>query len=341
MKNSNNAIVTLALYASSSFIAAAFGQTTVSSDECLVNRGMSPDSIAGKRYTISTKCFTDFGWKSPLDDAVLTTSTNYDYMSRFYSENNGVSWTHGGVDFVGTYSTDTRVYSIGAGTVYSVSRKSSTTRNTSSVVIKHKSDNGTSFLVTYGHVYSDLNANDTVQAGQDIGSLRLYGAPIHLHFELNESESVSGYGGVKANTKNPVDFLRNNLAQKSDVTQSTEVNGPSTNGLLTLKTNSTLALNAYDTVKWNAQSFAKTVSVFATYDNPSNYITGHKFSYIPGTLYYGVGNNVGSSLDYIPLQYSMPIGTTPVWAVLIDETDHSRWSYIKLRCGTIAAPNCF
>lgn len=193
--------------------------------QCRSDRGMDATAQAGARYLIPTRCFTDFGWSSPLSDTVLTTSTNYDYRSRFYSANNGVTWTHGGVDLVGSYSEATSVYAIGAGTVYSVSRKTAATANTSNVVVRHTALNGTQFLVTYGHVYSDLNAGDSVTEGQVVGTLRTYGSPIHLHLEVNTGDGVSGFGGVKANTQNPTQFLRGNPGRAPDTITATITGG--------------------------------------------------------------------------------------------------------------------
>jgi hypothetical protein len=118
----------------------------------------------------------------------------------------------------------------------------------------------------------------------------------------------------------------------SSSNNSSNVIGSPTVGLVNLKSNGSLPSgNAYDTVEWTVSNFSKSVTIFLTYENPSLYINGHAFSFINGNFFVGLGNTPSSSLNWVPLNYAMPSNGTAVWAVLIDETDRSRWGYVKLR----------
>lgn len=112
------------------------------------------------------------------------------------------------------------------------------------------------------------------------------------------------------------------------------VSGAPTAGLVSLKSNGTIASGtdtlAYDTIEWTANNFSASLTAFATYDDPGMYTNGHAFGFVSGTFFNGVGNSPQSSLNWIPLSYLMPNGT-PVWAIVIDESNNSRWGYVKLR----------
>lgn len=183
------------------FITEAPLSQKIAKSSCPSHRGSFTGAVAGKRYNIPVECFTDYGWAHPLGTLPLTSSTNYDYKSQFYT----YAWKpHGGVDLVGE-STATRVYAIDDGTVVAVTRNDNA-NNTSNVVVQHVAADGTVFYVTYGHVYSNWQINRPISKGAFIGTLRKYGTPIHLHLEVNTSK-YSSFGKVKPNTQIPTYFL--------------------------------------------------------------------------------------------------------------------------------------
>ena len=190
------------------------------SSECSVTRSHSSD-FSG-RYNVPATCFTDSGWAIPVpadDDGNLETHTNYDYDSPVYLSNHG--FRHGGVDWVGPYSnpydTSTPVYAIGNGTIRHLVRDYSPTTNNSRLHIEHTAANGAKFLAIYGHTYalSSLSVGNAVSKGQQIGALRQYGSPIHLHFELNTILTTTSYGAVKEGTVNPLQFLIDNPGESA------------------------------------------------------------------------------------------------------------------------------
>jgi hypothetical protein len=210
----------------------------VYADSCSVMRGSTSSTPSNTRYDVPASCFTDAGWHVPVSTNsgnVLTTSTNYDYSSYWYNQNHGF-W-HGGVDWVGSYSapynTDTPVYAIDGGVVRYIVRETSTTLNElndSRLHIKHTAANGTEFLAIYAHTYasSGLAVGSNVTKGQNIGTLRQYNTPIHLHFELNTDLNTTSYGGVKTGTVDPMMFLINNpaLSSPSNVTIANQASTP-------------------------------------------------------------------------------------------------------------------
>jgi hypothetical protein len=211
-----------------------FGYSSNSIANCSVSQGSNAYSTAGTRYNVPISCYTNAGWAVPVpanSSGNLTTSTNYDYGSRFYSANNRVSWTHGAVDWVGNYSTpyttNTPVYAIGDGVVKYVLRSNSTTDNLGRLHIAHTAANGTQFLAIYGHMYasSGLEAGSQVTKGQQLGTLRLAGDPMHLHLELNTNLSTTSFGSIKTGTVDPMQFLVDNPAATTSATNLTYFDG--------------------------------------------------------------------------------------------------------------------
>lgn len=190
------------------------------SASCSVTVGSEPDSVRDQRYRVAESCFTNAGWAAPIQSVsgTLITSTNYDFQSRFYSAINNVSWVHGGVDFVGPadapYTTNTPVYAIGDGVIRHIVREESTTNNNSRLHIEHTAANGAKFLAIYGHAYATprLSVGDIISKGAQIGTLRLAGDPMHLHFELNTELHTTSFGSVKSGTVDPLQFLIDNPA---------------------------------------------------------------------------------------------------------------------------------
>gem|GEM_PF-6882561 len=201
------------------------GQTSLASEAssaCSVTR--SHTTSASERYNVPATCFADAGWAIPVPasaDGNLETSTNYDYDSPIYLSNHG--FRHGGVDWVGPlhspYDTSTPVRAIGDGTIRHVVRDDDPTTNNSRLHIEHTAGNGAKFLAIYGHTYalSSFSVGGTVYHGQQIGTLRQSGSPIHLHFELNTILTTTSYGGVKDGTVNPLQFLIDNPGSGSTI----------------------------------------------------------------------------------------------------------------------------
>ncbi len=187
--------------------------TTLS--ECSVTISSSTGFVG--RYNVCATCFTSSGWAAPIpptEEGKLITHTNYDFDSPIYRRNHG--FRHGGVDWVGPhnspYDTSTPVYAIGDGVIRHLVRDDHPTSNNSRLHIEHTAANGNTFLAIYGHAYAgnNLSVGDPVSQGQRIGTLRPAGFPVHLHFELNTILTTTSYGGVKAGTVNPLQFLVEN-----------------------------------------------------------------------------------------------------------------------------------
>jgi hypothetical protein len=109
--------------------------------------------------------------------------------------------------------------------------------------------------------------------------------------------------------------------------------GPSTAGLISLKS-ATIDQDgdAYDKVEWINNIFsAENKTIFVTYENPSLYTNGHAFNFINGAFYEGVGNWANSNTTWISMKYTAPLNGTSVWAVAIDQSDRTKWAYVKLR----------
>ncbi|WP_146066385.1 peptidoglycan DD-metalloendopeptidase family protein, partial [Candidatus Venteria ishoeyi] len=188
-----------------------------SAASCSVTKGSSTTS--SYRYSIPDSCYTNAGWVAPVpvsSSGNLTTSTSYDYKSSTYTKNWG--FVHAAVDWVGSsnaYTTNTPVYSIGDGIIKYIKPSTSSGR----IHIEHTAANGTKFLAIYGHMdvksglCDDTNTScNRVSKGETLGTLRLYGSPMHLHFELNTDSTTTLFGGVKSGTVNPMQFLIDNPA---------------------------------------------------------------------------------------------------------------------------------
>ncbi len=197
-------------------LAAVFNSVSAQS-ACSVTKGK--DGTESGRYDVSASCFTNYGWAAPVQHATpgnLQTSAHFDYLSPYYPVNNNVTWDHGGVDFAGTvsqpYSNSTPVYAIGTGVVRHLVRDDDATNNLSRLHIEHTAANGAKFLAIYGHCYpqDNISVGSAVSKGQQIGTLRLAGSPMHLHFELNTILTTTSFGGVKAGTVNPLQHLIDN-----------------------------------------------------------------------------------------------------------------------------------
>jgi len=170
-------------------------------------------SLFAGEYLIDKSIFTNNGWNQPV--VGLTTSTYYDYNSATYKANWG--FNHGGVDIKATLGSS--VYAIDDGEILHLI-KNYDTANTSRVYVKHKSING-DFIVTYGHVMilssvetNYNNGNKKVTQGMQIGTIKRFGSPDHIHFEIRNSGSDStiydAFGSIKGNVVNPIDYLKNN-----------------------------------------------------------------------------------------------------------------------------------
>ena len=185
---------------------------------CSVKRGKEDydryNLITNYSYSIPATCFTNHGWYPPIFQNYLHTHTFYDYLSPRYYNVHG--WQHGGVDFVGgssSFNSNTEVRAIGPGVVTFVRRDYSSNYNNSRIHIKHTTASGKEFLVIYGHVYpaSGLVRGSQVVFAQRIGTLRLYGWPWHLHFELSSDINKTSYGSYeRGKTLDPLRFLIEN-----------------------------------------------------------------------------------------------------------------------------------
>ncbi len=188
---------------------------------CSVTRGK--DGLGtGIRYGILKSCFADHGWAVPVPATAgnLITSTNYDYDSPYYFENHG--FRHAGVDLVGPttnpYTANTPVYAVGHGVIRHIVR--GTVPRDMVIFIEHTADNGTKFLCVYGHAYASnhLSVASIVSRGEQVGTLRLAGDPMHLHFEVNSEVNPAswGWGAIRDGTQNPLQFLIDNPGSVSD-----------------------------------------------------------------------------------------------------------------------------
>jgi hypothetical protein len=176
------------------------------------------------RYSIDTTCFSNAGWVAPvppLAGTQLWTDRAFDYRSIQYPINNNVSWTHGGVDFVGSqhsassrpdqqYTDASPVFAIGSGTIRTIERSAAATQNLSRIYVEHQALDGTSFIAAYLHVYArqELREGHVVSAGETLGTLRTYGSPVHLHFQIDTDLGQRRRGSYLAgSTQDPLTFL--------------------------------------------------------------------------------------------------------------------------------------
>ena len=204
------------------------------------------------RYFFSPSCFTNNDWKSPISSfsetnptilsdvekkvylGKLSTSTIFDYNSKNYVKVH--KFSHAAVDVESPYNA--QVYAIAPGIIKKVYWDESKTRdnfNKSHILIEHNyfQDDGkvSSFCAIYGHVFSkhDDKPEETikkykyplkeseqgaiVQKGEEVGNIRRYGTPSHLHFGINKKKCLdieytisNGRWGVVKPTENLSDF---------------------------------------------------------------------------------------------------------------------------------------
>ncbi|MEW6215419.1 MAG: carboxypeptidase regulatory-like domain-containing protein, partial [Nitrospirota bacterium] len=204
-------------------------------EECSVTRGK--DGTASGRYYIPERCFTNYGWATPVPafDGYLWTSTNYDYMSPIYK--NYWTWEHGGVDLVGTenqsYTNQTDVFAIEeieeGDVIYIAGTDECMDRH---IVIQHISENGP-FLAIYGHVTAKDGLGRTkVSKGEQIGKVCPDDMdPPHLHLELRtQNIDIGKFGSVRRSeniiiTPDPMKYLITNPATRVVAESRTDSNG--------------------------------------------------------------------------------------------------------------------
>ena len=166
----------------------------------------------------ATRVNLDFDnkWVNPISGN-MQTDTAYNYLSSTYQTNWGSQ--HIGDDIIAALNAP--VYAIADGKVFHIDRRTGDTNNLSKIYIVHETSDRVKFTAVYGHcsAVSSLNENDYVVAGQQIGVIKRYGAPDHLHFGINQTDNLStaGWGRLSANSdaysngwRNPSDFLSNN-----------------------------------------------------------------------------------------------------------------------------------
>ena len=162
------------------------------------------------------------GWSNPLGmEEELITSAAYDYDSPIYLKNWGKR--HVGIDVHAQL--DSNVFSIADGTIVKITRDYSSNKNNSVIIIKHVNSDHEPFFTIYGHVLAkgELDVNEKVKAGENIGTIKKAGSPIHLHFGINLSSDINdfidsnlqlGWGRVPVDVNpadygwvNPIDYL--------------------------------------------------------------------------------------------------------------------------------------
>jgi len=157
--------------------------------------------------------FTTNKWINPVAGN-MHTDTSYDYLSDTYENN--FNKQHVGTDIPAPLNAP--VYAIADGQVTHIDRRNDETGNLSKIYILHETSERIVFTAVYGHckAVSDLSVDDRVVAGEKIGLITRFGRPDHLHFGINETDSlsISGWGRqpIDSNVnelgwRNPVDFL--------------------------------------------------------------------------------------------------------------------------------------
>lgn len=124
------------------------------------------------------------------------------------------------------YTEETPVYAIEGGEVTFISPEDTTPMNMQ-IRVQHISENGP-FLAIYGHVYpkTNLQVGERVSKGEKIGTLRLAGDVMHLHFELNTNrDNQSSFGRVRDGTVNPMQYLIDNPPAEIVATGTTDSSG--------------------------------------------------------------------------------------------------------------------
>ena len=156
-------------------------------------------TVQAGSYNIQTSSFTNKGWISPTGNSTLTTSTNYDYHSQTYASNHNAE--HCGVDVV--ESKNSNIYAIASGKVIRATRNYSATKNESVVIVMHRTGDGEVLYVIYGHVFPNVSVNDYVRQGENIGKVKVYGSPTHIHFGINTTTGNPSKWGAISRGTNP------------------------------------------------------------------------------------------------------------------------------------------
>lgn len=165
-------------------------------------------------------------WNKPLKTDTLKTSSHYDYLSCIYKfDYPNVHKKHGGVDIIASAIGD-EVYSIANGNVVYVIKNNHVTNNMSAVFVKYKLDDNSEIIVLYGHVYPLVKEGDNIYNGQEIGKMRLFGNPIHIHFTVTRNldyhtdikEGKNGkkdqFGSAYSDMVEPISFLNEHQPYK-------------------------------------------------------------------------------------------------------------------------------
>lgn len=152
-------------------------------------------------YEIDTSLLNNYGWESPIDNSPLRTTRQYDYLSPAYfdywHEKTGRSDVHhAGVDF--PHLVGYSVTSISEGIVKYILRDNAKTNNNSRIHVHHTDALGEHFIAIYGHTYASpgIEPGRRVIPGEKIGTIKSFGSPDHLHFELNRELQKTTYGYV-------------------------------------------------------------------------------------------------------------------------------------------------
>lgn len=168
-------------------------------------------TLARATYHIDKNAIVENEWALPFSGNLITHS-NYDYNSDIYFNNHG--FRHGGVDI--HQGARKVVLAIDDGEVIHVVKDDHKTFNSSRIYIKHTSEAGT-FIATYGHTYpKDGIKNGVIVAkGSEIGYIKTFGSPDHLHLEIRNSGSDDTiyhekFGGIKGKIIDPIKYLKNN-----------------------------------------------------------------------------------------------------------------------------------
>lgn len=188
-------------------------------------------AVNGVKDQISWSEAESNGWANPLGEGKeLFTSATCDYDSGIYLYNWGKK--HMGID-IGSgendyfYSKeDDDVYPIAGGTIRTIVRGSDPMERV--VIIEHTNSNNENFFAIYGHILAtkDLEEDDEVEVGKEIGIIKTAGSGPHLHFGINTSSKLTdfmftnpdgeewGWGRIPSSANpsyydwfNPIDYL--------------------------------------------------------------------------------------------------------------------------------------
>ena len=157
---------------------------------CLVMLLATIGCLAG-RYPVTWETAESNGWSNPLPTlgVTLTTSTNYNFDSNYYSTVEHPGKRHAGVDLVAE-ERSIRASAIADGRVVDVVRGSEPVNMV--VIIQHEGTQGP-FYCVYGHVFASdhIQVGVDVSAGDILGVIYQSGSPKHLHLGINTSSSLT------------------------------------------------------------------------------------------------------------------------------------------------------